>query len=498
MSKPNDQLPKPPASEQPPAPLPTVAEQVEQRRLAKAEKEKRFEEERRNRLQQAREKPDDEEDTPPAPQPNEEEEEQPPAPQPNEEEEDTPPPAPDEEEETEDEDEDEFDDFSDEDEDDDDSSNQDEDEDEDEFSDDDDEDEDPPAADESERVKTMRKRVKEQGAARKKAEARNVELEGEVETLENRVKELEDQNKHISSANVNWSTHEQITPLWEKFDSIVMEGARTFTDAEAAKQFRQDSQEALLSEYYGLTSNAKTADERIETDIQFAQTLADRYDVDDGRALVSSVKRAVEQYISIDDKVKELKQKHEEGRLSMGAEDYQKSIAPFTELLDDLGNVEADFIENNPQSVEAIVGKKYASDKDFRAAADKHKKRMEQFIFGLRPLTQTEIDKAEQRATSKGITVEEYLQTREENYQKQRMKFLNDVFYSGLVMDEFPEMRKVFDRYKAAKRKRAAAKKAVRKSKDATPPKSKEKDAPKKKAIERDYIPPSQRDFTKR
>ena len=460
-------------------PLPSTKEIVEQRKLRLAAKEKDMRDASRKRLAEAEEaskgeppveedKPPVEEDKPPV------EEDKPPV------EEDKPPVE---------DDDDDFEDFEEED---------------DKPPVEDDDDDKPPVEDEEAKtedaadIKAWRERVKEQGKARKDAEARTIELEGNVENLEETVRTLEEKNKEISSANINWNAHTSVKPMWEKFDGIVDKGARTFSDAPTARQFRQDSQSELLTEYHGKVAGAKNADERLEADIAYKGELAERYDVEDGGPLLDSVRAAVDAYIEITEKTDELKKLHEEGRLAVGVSQYNDQVKPFTELFDDMGNVDEEFITTNPASVEAVVGKRYAEDKEFHVKADKFKERVKQFVFGLRPLSQDELDKAEKRATTKGLTVPEYLEAREQNYEKARSKFLNDVFFHGMAIEEFPQMRKIYDRYQSRKRSKDATRKNISKGK--TPPKKDETPNDDKvvKASDRPYIPPSKREFAKR
>lgn len=352
-----------------------------------------------------------------------------------------------------------------------------------------------PAPEEPADTAAWRERIQEQGRLRKEADARNVDLEQQLEQLREDNTKLTAKSKEVVSSNINWSTHDKVSPMWKSFDDIVVKGAQSFSDAESAKKFRQDSQADLLTEYSGLISGTNTIDERLEADISFKQTLADRYGVDDGSPLVASVRDAMNKYIEIQDTVTDLKKQHDEGRLSAGVQEYHENIKPFDPLFEEMGNVDADFIEANPQSAEAVVGKRYADDAAFRDTADKFKDRVKQFVFGLKPLTQDEINKAEVRATAKGLTVPEYLEARQGNYQKQRAKFLNDVFVNSMAMDEFPRMRKVFDKYAANQRKREAARKPI--SKSATPSATPVKPGSVKptRAADRPYTPPSQRSF---
>jgi hypothetical protein len=487
MAKPTD-----PPTDPPVDPLKTPAQLAEERKARLKQKEERFEQERMDRLRQARDAsregidppPRGKEDDPPVDPP-----EDPPADPPADPPEDPPadppvdPPNDDDPPMDSPEDDDEFD-----------------------FFEDEDPPEDPPADPpneddspdpmEPESVEAWRERVQAQGKARKLAEGRVTELEERVETLETQNAELAEQSKQAAAAQINWSSHDMVKPMWSKFDDIVGNAARTLSDAETARTFQSDANGKLLKEYYELVKGAGNAAERLEVDLQYKATLADRYGVDDGGGLVNAVKDAMQQYMDIEDKVDALKKDHENGRLSLGVKDYEASIEPFQETIEDLGNVEDDFIETAPDAVESVVGKRYKKDDEFRVKADKFKRRMTEFIFGLRPLTQDEMVKAEKRAATKSMSLSDYMKAREENFVKARAKFLNDVFYQEMAMGEYDEMRKVYSRYLAQKRKRDAARKSASKGKEPSknPPKKKEETPVRPK--DKEYIPPSRRSYT--
>ena len=466
----------PPLEEEPPK-LPTVREEVEQRKLRLKEKEKNLAEERRTRFQRMEEEneepPSSEEpptDEPPVDEPPVVEEpptDEPPVDEPPVDE----PPV---------EEEDDFDDFEDDDE---------------EPPVPEEDDEPPIVEDEPADIAAWRNRVQEQGRRRKEAEARIVELEGEVESRDDRIRELETTQREVASASINWNKHADITPMWASFDKIIEDGARTLSDAESAKQFRHDGQQALLQEYYKLTAGAETADDRLAAEIAFKSTLAERYGVEDGTALVTSVRNAVDKYIEIEDTIEEMRKKHDEGRLSLGAKQYEDQIAPFAEVFDDLGIVDPDFVEANPSAPESVVSQRYSDDDDYRVKADKLKARIQQFVFGLRPLSQEELDKAARRAEVKNMSVEEYLKMRESNYHKQRTQFFHDVFYHGMAMEDYGEMRKVYERYLASKKKRDAARRSISKAKPADKDKAPDKNKPAVRPKDRPYIPPSKRKY---
>jgi hypothetical protein len=360
------------------------------------------------------------------------------------------------------------------------------------------EEQDYPDADSSAKVEAWRERVKEQGRKRKLAEAKAVELEVTVEELQSKLRLAESKNKEIATANINWNSHEAVTPMWSQFDDIVVRGAQAFTDATSAKKFRADSQAELLTEYYGMVSKAKTADERLEADISFKQELADRYNVEDGTPLLNSVRGAMEKYMEIQDKVELLKQQHEQGQLSLGLREYQETVRPFEPIFEDMGTVDDAFVQANPYSPEAVVARLCSEDDKFKEKADSFKDRLKQFVFGLKPLTQEELDKAAARATSRGMGVKEFLALREDNYKKQRSKFLSDVFFAGMAVEEFPAMRKVYDKYKSNQKKRDAAKQVISKSKAPETVGRKPSDERTVKAADRPYVPPSQRNFEAR
>ena len=351
----------------------------------------------------------------------------------------------------------------------------------------------PPADDEPESIKVWRARVKEQGAARKTAETQIVEHEQTIDKLEKEIEDLKKSKQDVEADQINWSSHNTVKPMWDKFDQIVSEGARTFTDAGKAQEFQKDSQTQLLQEYYDAIKDAGTSAEVLTHDIDFKAKLADRYGVEDGTPLLNAVKGAMEQYMSIQETVDELRTKYNEGKLSRGAEDYDHAVQPYQEVFTDLGVVDEDYASTNPDAVETIVSEMIKNDPDVERGAKKFASQMQQLIFGLRPLTQKELDNVEKRAKEGGITLQEYLENREKRFNAARVKFIREAFDNHIAMKKYGEYRGIYNKYEEAKKKRAAAKKALKGAKEREDDKPEEKKVEEVRPKDREYIPPSRR-----
>lgn len=349
--------------------------------------------------------------------------------------------------------------------------------------------------------KEMRKRIEEQSTKRKIAETKNLELETKLEEAEAALKVEQEKSKDLASQSIDWSKHADITPIQNKFDQAVYRGATLIEDGPAQAAFAKDVQGVLLQEYYDATKDAKTVSDKLAADASFRATLEKKYDVDIPAGVVAHVKDAVDLYIEMDDKVADLKDRHANNRLSTGIAEYEAMMQNHTSRINDLGNVDEEFMETNPDSIETIVGLKYRDDADFKKKADKLKRRASEYIYGLKPLTQSQIDNVEKRASSEGLTVQKFMERRQENYEAGRDKFFNDVFYKSMAMEETEEMRKVYKRYLKSKNKSKATREAASKvkTKETTKVKKVEdtkqpaKRGTRKLGLPADYIPVSQR-----
>lgn len=313
---------------------------------------------------------------------------------------------------------------------------------------------------ESASVKGLRKRIQEQGSLRKKAEARIVEIEAENEKLKEDLEEAQNQAKQVAAENVNWMKHKDVAPLESDFLDIAYNGATSIDDPDTQQNFYDEINNLeLIRKYHDKISKAQTHRERLALDNEFKGFLSDEFPSDNPSLLLSTVQKAKDQWIKILDTVDGLKAKHQSNTLSMGVEEYKQQTAPYTEVISDLGNIDDEYLENNPDSIESIVGRKYRDDPDFKKKADKFKRMMSEFILGQRPLTQEEMDRIEARASAKGMSVKDYQKQRSKNYVEQRQKFINQVFYQEMATEDFDEMRRVYKMYL----KNKASKKSIKK-----------------------------------
>ncbi len=341
----------------------------------------------------------------------------------------------------------------------------------------------------------IRKRLQEEGQARKKAEADLITSESENERLQSKITALESSQKNLEAKNVNWNTHESVAPLWEKFDTAIQRGATGLPDESTAKNFLKD-QDSLVIEYFNRSEKANTAQAKVAEDIKFRKELSERYSSDDGDEanggqLLESVKNALEVYLQIEDTKSELVEKFKEGHLSMGIEAYDSEINIYADVFKDMGVVEDDIIEADPLSPHSVVGSKLRDDPDFKKSAVKDARLIQELVFGLRPLSQDEMDTARRRASNRGVSLDDYLNLRKENYHRKRAEFLNEVFVNRQAMKEYSSMRKIFSAVEQKKEARRASKTALKK---AASPKQEEIEEKKPvKARDREYVPPSQR-----
>tara|TARA_R110000851_G_scaffold39729_3_gene100697 strand:- start:291 stop:1790 length:1500 start_codon:yes stop_codon:yes gene_type:complete len=350
--------------------------------------------------------------------------------------------------------------------------------------------------------KEMRLRIEEQSSLRKTAESKLAEAEIKLDEAEAKLKVEEEKSKNLASQSIDWSQHESITPLQTKFDQAVYRGASLIDNATAQSEFAKDIQGPMLQEYYDATKDAKTVGDKLKADAAFRTVLEKKYNVDIPSGVVAHVKDAVDTYIDMDDTVASLRERHSNNQLSTGIVEYEAMMKDNNSRINDLGNVDDTFMEASPDSIETLVGAKYRDDADFKKKADKLKRRASEFFYGLKPLTQDQMDKVSQRASSEGLTVQKFMERRAANYEEEKAKFFNDVFYKSMAMEDTDEMRKVYQRYLKSKNKSKSVREAASKTKtkdtktvtkvvDTT--KTTNKGTKRNSGLPADYIPVSKR-----
>ena len=184
-------------------------------------------------------------------------------------------------------------------------------------------------------------------------------------------------------------------------------------------------------------------------------------------------------------------EKFKEGHLSMGIEAYDSELNAYADVFKDIGIVEDDIIEADPLSPHSVVGAKLRDDPEFKKNAVKDSRLIQELVFGLRPLSQDEMDTARRRASNRGVSLDDYLKLRKENYHRKRAEFLNEVFVNRQAMKDYSSMRKVFSAVEQKKEARRASKTALKKT--AAPKNEEIKEEKPVKARDREYVPPSQR-----
>ncbi len=321
-----------------------------------------------------------------------------------------------------------------------------------------------------------RSRVQEQGKARKIAETRAIELEAERDALREQLDAETERSKTLASQNIDWNKHDTVIPMWKTFDSEVGQAAMNIDDDDLRDKFIRDSQGPLLNEYYTATKDATNLSQEITAKKEFKKILEDRYGMDNPTSAVNNLNKALTIYMGIEDATEKLKDQHANNKLSVGSSDYDAVISKYKPDIDQLGDVDDEFIETNPDAIESIVGRRYKSDDKFKKHGEKFKRRAMEFVHGLRPLTQAEMDRVEKIATSDGITLDQYMKRREENYERGRAQFINDAFHNEMAMDEYKDMRKVYDRYLKAKKKKKGAAAATSKAKSSDSSSKSDKD----------------------
>ena len=109
-----------------------------------------------------------------------------------------------------------------------------------------------------------------------------------------------------------------------------------------------------------------------------------------------------------------LQEKGKSGRLAIGEKDYlqrEKNLIPDLEVITEM---EDDLIEADPYSVSSVVARLVKDNPKSAELLKKAQKDTQEVFLGLRPLSQSDLDKLGER----GVDMKEFITSRERAFQK--------------------------------------------------------------------------------
>jgi len=138
------------------------------------------------------------------------------------------------------------------------------------------------------------------------------------------------------------------------------------------------------------------------------------------REVLSVVRRnapRAEDMIKLESKLRE---KAKAGRLVQGAREYDRSYSALTPVLDGLGNLPDNLVEENPYSPEAVLTQLVKHNEKLDKKLKKSKADVLEIIMGPKPITDKEYETLEEQ----GVDIKEFLQTKEKAFAAKRAKLL--------------------------------------------------------------------------
>lgn len=196
----------------------------------------------------------------------------------------------------------------------------------------------------------------------------------------------------------------------------------------------------FMTAYLSLPENGKErASELANLKVTIAETLGDVPYEDLSPEEKSSTDKLVTEVLRVvqrnSGKTRQLKKVHadlseraKKGLLSVGARDYELNVAEFKPVLDAVGDLPEDVIEENPNSPEAVVARLAKTSPEVKKRLDGARKDVMELLVGPRVLTQAEINKME----SNGTDVKKFLVDRERAF-RERKKRLAPLLVQALV-----------------------------------------------------------------
>jgi hypothetical protein len=116
------------------------------------------------------------------------------------------------------------------------------------------------------------------------------------------------------------------------------------------------------------------------------------------------------------------------GKITVGYREYEIREKEFAPIVESVGDVPDEVLEEKPHSIEAVVARLVKSSPEAKKRLEKAKKDVLAALIGPRALTQTDIDKLE----ANGTDIKEYLVERDKLHQS-KLKKLAPMFVQALV-----------------------------------------------------------------
>lgn len=278
-----------------------------------------------------------------------------------------------------------------------------------------------------------RKRAKEEGRRRKALEAEKKEWEIERDRLSKELEESKSKLTEFEATRIKPQDHEDYKALVNEILTEVRDEVEGF-DAPGAKSLLKIGD---YTQKYRVVDKATDRDDQLaEFKAQLAKDLFDDREFDeldkDERKEVTAALKLIKKATAKADKLTELhndlEKRSKNGTLAVGLREYETTTKEYQSILDSIGDLPDEVIEDNPTTLESVVAKVAKSSEEGKRRVENAKKDVVEILFGKRPLTQAEIDKYE----ANGGSYKELLASRQKSLNEKRKKLL-PMLVQGLV-----------------------------------------------------------------
>lgn len=331
-----------------------------------------------------------------------------------------------------------------------------------------------PASKAVERARIEGRRRKELEAAQREWELERDRLNGELEQLRGKTTELEavriKPDEHPDYVSKKETFQKDIKDAFDDFDAphknAVLNEFPTFlgkyraADSDPQRNTALDKlKDELAAKMHGdesITFDSLDKEERREVSAML-------------RLVKSGVSKADELHTIYD----ELDKRSKTGTLAVGVREYEERLAETRPILDAVGDLPDEAIETDPYALESVVASIAKTDQG-KKLLDAAKRDAIDLIYGLRPLTQGEIEKLE----SNGKDVKAFQLERQKNLKEKQKKLLPMIVQGLVSRGQFKQMAAELAELKGKKESEESEDDALRKTLRKKPgPKPQEKKA---------------------
>lgn len=278
-----------------------------------------------------------------------------------------------------------------------------------------------------------RKRAKEEGQRRKQLEAEKKEWEIERDRLSKELEESKSKLNEFETTRIKPEDHDDYKALVNEILTEVRDEVEGF-DAPGAKSLLKIGD---YTQKYRVVDKATDRDDQLAAfKTQLAKDLFEDREFEeldkDERKEVTAALKLIKKATSKADKLTELhndlEKRSKNGTLAVGLREYETTTKEYQPILDSIGDLPDDVVEENPTTLESVVARIAKSSPDGKKRVENAKRDVVEILFGQRPLTQAEIDKYE----ANGGSYKELLASRQKSLNEKRKKLL-PMLVQGLV-----------------------------------------------------------------